>query len=77
MLNEKRIKALVIAALFLIEIFVWTVPAFSNLNAGSDSTQIIGGADGPTAIFVAGNGKKDGAKEPVDEKKANQPEPPC
>lgn len=64
MLNEKRIKSLIIIALLLIEIFVWT----ANGTGNSWSLGIIGGADGPTQIIVGdekdkpgeGNDKPDG-----------------
>lgn len=55
MLTEKQIKILIVIGLFLMEIFVWTANAYIEfVGIGNSSVAIIGGADGPTAIFVAG-----------------------
>lgn len=59
MLNEKRIKLIIIISLLLIETFVWTANGSNN----SWSLGIIGGADGPTTIIVGEGGDK-----PEDEK---------
>lgn len=48
MLNEKRIKTIIVIALFLIESLVWT----ANGSGNAWSLGIIGGADGPTKIIV-------------------------
>jgi len=60
MLNEKRIKSIIIISLLLIEAFVWTVNGPNN----SWSLGIIGGADGPTTIIVGENGDKPGDEKP-------------
>lgn len=52
MLNEKRIKAVIIIALLLIETFVWTV----NNPDMPWSLGIIGGSDGPGAIIGSDDG---------------------
>ena len=51
--NFKRIKTTIIVALVIIEGFVWTVS--SPVSAWS--LGIIGGADGPTAIFISDDEK--------------------
>lgn len=56
MLNEKRIKLLIMISLLLIEIFVWTANGAGN----SWSLGIIGGADGPTQIIVGDGNRKPG-----------------
>lgn len=68
MLNEKRIKSLIIISLLLIELFVWTANGAGN----SWSLGIIGGADDPTQIIVGdekdkqgeGNGNQPGSGKP-------------
>lgn len=66
MLNEKRIKTIIVIALFLIESLVWT----ANGSGNAWSLGIIGGADGPTKIIVGkgesntpGQNQEDGQKE--------------
>jgi len=68
MLNEKRIKSIIIISLLLIETFVWVVNGPNN----SWSLGIIGGADGPTTIIVGENGDKQGDEKPSTEE---QPDP--
>jgi len=73
MLNEKRIKIIIIVSLFLLESFVWTV----NGPNHSWSLGIIGGADGPTSI-ITGDHKNDNKQETGDlpdqaEENQNQP----
>lgn len=60
MINEKRIKVLIIILLLLTETFVWTI------NGSNDSWSIgmIGGADGPTSIFIGGNGRNPKEEKP-------------
>ena len=60
MLNEKRIKSIIIISLLLIETFVWTVNGPNN----SWSLGIIGGADGPTTIIVDDDNDKPGDEKP-------------
>ena len=55
----RRIKATIIIALIIIEGFVWTVS--SPVSAWSIG--IIGGADGPTAIFISDKDEDKEAKE--------------
>ena len=54
MTKEKTIKTIIVVSLLLIESFVWTV----NGPNHSWSLGIIGGADGPTAIFLTDGGKQ-------------------
>lgn len=72
MLNEKRIKGLIIISVLLIEAFVWTTGGSSNY--GKD--QIIGRADGPTSIYIGRGGTKpDIGKQEQGEPKPVEPEP--
>jgi len=70
MLNEKRIKSIIIISLLLIETFVWTVNGPNNswslgIIGGADGpTKIIGGADGPTTIIVGEGGDKPDEEKP-------------
>lgn len=50
MLNEKKIKSVIIISLLLIEAFVWTVNPNAPWNLG-----IIGGSDGPGPIIIGSN----------------------
>ncbi len=68
MLNEKRIKLIIIISLLLIETFVWTVNGSNN----SWSLGIIGGADGPTTIIVGEGGDKPGDEKPSTEEQPDQ-----
>jgi len=73
MLNEKRIKLIIIISLLLIETFVWTANGSNN----SWSLGIIGGADGPTTIFVGDGGDKPGDEKPsAEEQPGEQGFPP-
>lgn len=55
MLTEKQIKILIVVGLFLMEILSDAFTAYIEfVGIGNSSVAIIGGADGPTAIFVAG-----------------------
>lgn len=61
MLNEKKIKSVIIISLLLIEAFVWTVgpntPWTLGIIGGPDGpTIIIGGADGPSSIIIGSGG---------------------
>ncbi len=67
MLNEKRIKSIIIISLLLIEIFVWTV----NGSGNSWSLGIIGGADGPTTIIVGDGDDKPGDENDEPDKAGN------
>lgn len=60
MLNEKRIKSIIIISLLLIETFVWTANGANN----SWSLGIIGGADGPTTIIVGDDDDKPNGEKP-------------
>lgn len=55
MLNEKRLKSLIVISLLVIEIFVWTVNGAGN----SWSLGFLGGADGPGAITGEENSPPD------------------
>ena len=58
MLNEKRIKMIIIITLCFMEFFVWTVNGPNN----SWSLGIIGGTDGPASIFIGKPGKSEDGK---------------
>ena len=86
MLTEKQIKILIVVGLFLMEIFVWTANAYIEfVGIGNSSVAIIGGADGPTAIFVAGaerqpedtqtNTEEEPQMEPPSEQPVSEQEP--
>jgi len=62
MLNEKRIKAIIVISLFLIETFVWMV----NGSGNSWSLGFIGGSDGPTAIIVGDGNDRTDEEKPSD-----------
>ena len=64
MLNRKRIKLLIVISLVLIQSFVWT---FYDTNR-SWSLGILGGADGPTSIFIPKPEKKQDGKAESGEK---------
>lgn len=66
MLNEKRIKSIIVITLLLLEAFVWTV----NGPNVALSLGIIGGADGPTAIYIA-KPEKEKDRKPEDAKSDN------
>jgi D-alanyl-D-alanine carboxypeptidase len=65
MLNEKRIKTLIIISLLLIETFVWTVNGPNNFW----SLGLIGGSDGPSTI-VKDEKEKPGEGNQTDRDKA-------
>lgn len=60
MLKEKGIKQLIIVSVILIEVFVWTAQGAGII----DSVGIIGGADGPTKIFVSSGKNQHGSGLP-------------
>ena len=70
MLNEKRIKMIIIISLCFIEFFVWTVNGSNN----SWSLGIIGGADGPTSIFI-GKNQNNNDDNPAGPEVSDQSEP--
>ncbi len=70
MTKEKKVKILIVAALFIIESIVWA-------NSGylpSPSVGIIGGADGPTVIYIAGShGEDSNSDDSIGKKDSNHP----
>lgn len=60
MLNERKIKILIIVSILLVETFVWT----ANGSGNSWSLGIIGGSDGPTTIIVGDDKDKPADEQP-------------